>query len=488
MVKWILVIVVFLAVAVGGAAAVLSGGGGGDEGGGGLSLSFGKHEPEGKIVTIAEAQVGELTRTVSAPGGIEPRAAVEISAQVSARIVALPFDEGDAVKKDDVVVRLDSRDIEAQLDSARAGLKSSEAELDGAKASLIRANAEYERATSLIETGDISQADMDLAEADYLQSRSRLSMAEQSIEIAKAQIKQREKDLDNAIIRAPIDGVITVLNAEVGETVVVGTLNNPGSVIMEIADLSQMVLKAQVDEINIAPVKPGQRATVYINAYDDRTYEGTVERVGLKRQVGSDGVGFFEVEILVETSEGDSLYSGLSANTEIDVETFSDVLIVPSQAVLERRVDELPREIRTGSPHVDQEKTWARVVYVVGEDMKTEARPVSVGPSDLSETVVLGGLEAGEKIVVGPYRELVNLKHAELVRDEAQVAAEKEAREAAKAAKKAEQDAEKVAAENGETEDGAEEATGEEATAGDGGGTAGEQTETEDAGADGAGS
>lgn len=464
MIKWILLVLVFLAVAVGGGVAAISGSGGE----GGFSFGGGNQE-EGKIVAIAEAEMGKLTRTVAAPGGIEPRSAVEISAQVSARIVALPFDEGDLVSKDDVVVRLDSRDIEAQLESARASLKSAEAQLDGAKAGLIRANAELERSTTLLETGDISQSDMDLAEADYLSRRSELLQAEQSIEIAKAQIKQREKDLDNAIIRSPIAGVITTLNAEVGETVVVGTLNNAGSVIMEIADLSQMLLVAQVDESNIAPVRAGQTATVYINAYDDRTYEGEVERVALKRQVGSDGVGFFEVEILVDTSEEDQLYSGLSANTEIDVETFYDVLIVPSQAVLERRVDELPADIRVGSPHVDREKTWSRVVYIVGEDMETVVRPVSVGPSDLSDTVVLGGLEAGERIVVGPYRELVNLKHDEKVRDEAVIAAKKAEEEAKRAAAKAGEGAEESGDASGEdaadqpADGGADEAAGGEA-------------------------
>ena len=141
-------------------------------------------------------------------------------------------------------------------------------------------------------------------------------------------------------------GVVTALNTEVGETVIVGTTNNPGSIIMEIADLSEMLLKASVDETNIAPIEIGQPATVYINAYPDREYSGTVKNIGLKRQVASDGTGTFEVTIPIVLEEGETLYTGLTASTDIAVEHFYDMVKVPSQAVLDRRVEELPREIR----------------------------------------------------------------------------------------------------------------------------------------------
>lgn len=413
--KWILIILVFLAVVVAGGGVLLTRGDNPPL----ANLVGEKHKKEeGKPVRLAEVHRGRLTRTVSAPGAIEPQTAVEISAQVSARIVALPFEEGDTVRKGDVVVRLDARDLEASLTAARAQRVSAEAQLDGAKADFLRSQADFSRIQELYDTKDVSKSELDVAEADFLQARSRQLQAEQAIEVAKAEIQRREKDLDNAIITSAIDGVIVSLNAEVGETVVVGTLNNPGSVIMEIADLTTMLLKAQVDESNIAPVREGQRARVYINAYSDTVYDGEVKRVGLKRQIGSDGVGFFIVEILVDTTDTDrQLLSGLSANTEIEVEDFFDVILAPSQAVVERRVDELDKEIVESSSHIDDRKTFARVVYVVGEDMKTEARPVSVGPSDLRDTVILGGLEDSERIVIGPYRELVNIRNDQKVRD-----------------------------------------------------------------------
>jgi HlyD family secretion protein len=354
------------------------------------------------------------------------------------------------------VIRLDPQDLVAILDSAKAGLRGQEARLGGAEARLINARLEFERLRSLFETGDVTRSELDASEANYLQAQSDKQALEHGIEQAQAQIDQAEQDLANTTIVSPINGVITALNAEVGETVIVGTTNNPGSVIMEIADLSNMLLRAAVDEANIAPVEVGQEATVFINAYSDREYAGTVRRIGLKRRVSSDGTGTFEVEIGLELAEGETLFSGLSASTDIAVERVFDSIRVPTQAVLDRRVDDLPLDVRTGNPLVDTNKTFARVVYKV-VDGKTVVTPVRVGASDLTGSQILEGLEEGDEIVTGPFRVLVNLKTDQAVRDEVKVEAEKKAEEARK-------EAEKSGAES------------------DGGGEAGEGDPQEDAG------
>ena len=372
-------------------------------------------EERGTMVRLQAAELGDLKRTVSAPGSIEPRTNVQISSQVSAKVIALPFREGERVEKGDVVVRLDPQDLIAGLDSARAGVKRQEASLKGAEAGLINARLQYERLQSLHETGDATKAELDGSEASFLQAQANIAQIEASIEEAQARIEEAQKDLDNVNITSSMTGVVTALNTEVGETVIVGTTNNPGSIIMEIADLSEMLLKASVDETNIAPIEIGQPATVYINAYPDREYSGTVKNIGLKRQVASDGTGTFEVTIPIVLEEGETLYTGLTASTDIAVEHFYDMVKVPSQAVLDRRVEELPREIRDNDI-IEPGKTFARVVYTV-EDGKTVATPVEAGPSDLTHTVLTDGLEAGEKIVVGPYRALIKIEHDEAVTD-----------------------------------------------------------------------
>lgn len=380
-------------------------------------------------VRIEKVTKGELSRTISAPGQIEPKTSVKISAQVSARIVALPFRENEQVKKGDVIVRLDSRDLAAQLDSARAALRGEEARLEGAQASLMRAQQDRDRVKKLAGSGDVAPSSLEQAEAAYLQAQSSLRAAEHAIEQARAQIVRAEKDLENTVITSPIDGTITVLDAEVGELVVVGTLNNAGSVIMEIADLSSMVLKARVDESNIIPVKENQVAKVYVNAYGEREFKGFVERVELQRKVDRDNTGYFEVWIPLELAKGETLRSGLTANTDIMVETVRDVLVVPSQAVVDRKLDDLPKAVTDGNANINRANTYARVIYRVEEVQgkttsdgkpvkKVIATPVQIGSSDLTRTAVLAGIKEGDSIIVGPFKALQSMRHEQEVVEE----------------------------------------------------------------------
>jgi HlyD family secretion protein len=379
-----------------------------------------KFQPGAKPTTVRTivVQRGDLVRTVSTPGQVEPKTVVEVSAQVSARIIALPFREGQEVKSGDAVVRLDGRDLAALLDSAKAMLRSEEARLEGARAAYTNSLTELGRRRELFSTKDISKSDLDQAEVEYRRAESTLRVAEHAIDIARANILRAEKDLENTTIRAPFDGVITKLNAEVGETVVVGTLNNPGSVIMEIADLSVMLLRARVDEANIAPVRLGQRARVYVNAYPDLIMTGTVDAIGLKRLVDRDGSAYFETDIIIDKPEGLLLRSGLTANADIQVETFRDVIKVPSQAVVDRLIDDLPRATTDDNPLADRTKKFARVVFTVGTDGKARPVLVRVGPSDLTDTAITAGLTEEARVITGPFKALETLRDGLLVEDE----------------------------------------------------------------------
>lgn len=395
----------FLSGAVGAKA---SGAGGGSGKGSNFNFSLGGPEKPLEIRS-EQASTGDLVRSVSAPGSVEPRTKVQVSAQVLAKILALPFREGERVKKGDVLVRLDGRDLAAALESTQASLRGQEANLKGAEADQILAKLEYERVKSLYPR-DVTKSQLDTAEANFLRSESRVIAAQSSIEQARASITRAQKDLENTTITSPIDGIVVKLNAEVGETVVVGTLNNASSVIMEVADLSDMLMKARVDEVNFSPVKAGQRARVLLAAFRDQTLIGTVERVGLKQQVYRDGTAYFEVEVALSKPADLLLGSGLTASAEIEVQTFTSVVKVPSQAVLDRRLDDLPKAV-TDSPLVDKAKTVTRVVCVVEADGKIAMRPVKIGASDITSTVIVDGVKVGERVVTGPFRALAELKH-----------------------------------------------------------------------------
>lgn len=359
-------------------------------------------------VRVAEVRRGNLVRTISAPGTIMPRTKVDISAQVAARVVQLPFREGQRVQKGDVLVRLDADDLAAALDSAKARKRSAEAALDGLRAGMENADREMRRRKELLESKDMSPAQFDEAKTAYDRSKSAYEQGLREIEIAEANIRRAEKDLGNTTITSPIDGIVSNRVAEVGELVMVGTLNNPGSVIMQVADLSDMLMKARVDEANIAPVQPGQKCRITINAFAGRSFTGEVERIRPTKQTDRDGTTYFETEIRVDLPK-DNVLSGMIANVDIEVETFRDVLKIPTQSVIDRPLDELPNSVLQESTVIDRSKKYVRLVYVY-DNGKVKTTPVAIGPSDLTDTVVLQGLTEGTKIVSGPFKALNNLK------------------------------------------------------------------------------
>ncbi len=410
--KWLIAIVIVLLAGCAGSAYFFKSSGLGEQ-----FRQMMNPDSKPKIVRVGAAVRDDLVKTISTPGQIEPKTKVEISAQVSARIIALPFRENEPVKKDDVLVRLDARDLAALVDSAKAQYKSEQARLDGARATLENALSERTRRQKLAQTGDIPKSELDQFETDYRRAESALKVSEHAIEIAMANIQRAEKDLDNTTITAPFDGVITKLNAEVGELVVVGTLNSAGSVIMEVADLNVMLLKARIDEANVAFVKDKQKAKVFVNSFPTTPLTGTVEHVGLKKEVDKDGTAYFLTDIVLENPKGLLLRSGMTANADIGVETFHSVIKVPSQAVQDRMREELPSAVTDGNTWVDKNKKFVRVVYMI-TDGKTKAVPVSVGASDLTDTMVIGGLSEGDRVIVGPFKELVAMRDGQMVSEE----------------------------------------------------------------------
>jgi HlyD family secretion protein len=387
-------------------------------------------------VRMAPVEVRELVETISAPGELEPEVKVEVSAEVSARILELPFREGATVRAGEVIVKLDDRDLEASLeaqmarrDGERFRLRSEQERLSAPMSQLANAKANLERQEALFKTGDVSRASLDDAvarvrelEAQIAAAREGLSVIESSLAAAEADIERARELLKKTTITAPIDGQITELNAEAGELVVVGTMNNAGTRILRIADLGTVRLKARVAESDVARVAAGQAATVRVNAYRNREFTGTVERVALSRgtetgmgSAGSGGGGWFKCEVKLDLADGETLLSGLAANVDIVVGRSSGTL-VPSQALMERKLDELPQSMRE-SPLVDAARNKATIVFKV-VDGKAVPTPVRTGPSNLSDTMILEGLSAGDMVVTGPYRVLERLKEGDRVREE----------------------------------------------------------------------
>jgi len=421
------------------------------------------------IVRIEKARRGELIEFVSAPGEIEPKTKVDISAKVSARITELPHKEGDRVTCGNpnadppipasILVRLDARDLEsrllqaqarykaqqAQLEVSKAQLASRKASLKGTEASLEQAKRDFERQKQLLESNDISQSTFDtvVERLEELQSQYNsavyniqaeelgLVVAQHNLEAQQAQIEEAKEAVNHTVIHSPIDGIITRINAEVGEVVMTGTMNNPGTVIIIVADLSQMLLVAQIDEADIGKLKVGQEAVVRVQAFWDEQFKGVVDTIALTHDITPSRAKYFKTEILLQGNI-EKLYSGLTADVDIYTEKHSNIIKVPSQAVLSRKVDSLPMDIRENNLNVDPNKTDAMVVYRCIDD-EAVVTPVKIGPSDMSHIIIDSGLSEGDNIIVGPYKILESLKHDQKLKDERQVEAEKKQKEKKKA-------------------------------------------------------
>jgi HlyD family secretion protein len=412
-------------------------------------------------VRIENAKRGELIEFVSAPGEIEPKTNVEISAKVSARVIKLPFEEGDTVTRGDpnanppvpasVLVHLDDKDLETRLTSAEAGraaqvaqaevekarIASQQANLAGLEASLKQAERDQERQKGLLESKDIAQATFDQTKAKYDELKSQyqaakytlesaqlnLQVLKHNLEAADAGIEQAREAISNTVITSPIDGVITRLEAEVGEMVIMGTMNNPGTVIMEVADLSTMLLVAQVDEADVGKLALGQKAKVKVQAFPDDEFHGVIDSIALTHRMSTTGTKYFRTEILLH-GDVKKLYSGLTAHVDIETIKHENVLNIPSQAVLGVEIDSLPLEIRENSPEVDKAKTYVPVVYRY-IDGKAVVTPVQIGQSNLTHTIIKSGITEEDKIVVGPYKVLESIKHNQLIQDEREAEAKR---------------------------------------------------------------
>ena len=440
---------------------------------GGLRAKSQRSRAKEEVVRIEEVKRGDLTERVSATGEIEPKEIVQISTRVSARIIEMPYDEGNIVTCGDpnanppipasVLVKLDAKDLESQLrlteasrnaqeaqtEVEKARIESSKSNLVALAATLEQAQNDLERKKGLFESRDISKADFDLikykvdelkgqyesAKFNLEASDKNLKVLKYNLEAAEAHIEEAKEMIGYTTITSPINGFITRVNNKVGE-VVTGAINYPGTVIMEVSDRSKMLVVAQVDEADIGALEVGQKAVVNIQAFPNVKFTGVVDEIAMKHRFSSNQTRYYRTEILLDNDANVSkLYTGLTADVDIETRKHPGVITVPSQAVLAREVDSLPLDIRDKSAELDKNKKFATVVYRF-IDGKAVATPVRAGQSDLTHTIVSAGLKEGDKVVVGPYKILDNLKHDQKLKDEREVEKEKVKSEKAKVTNK----------------------------------------------------
>jgi HlyD family secretion protein len=290
----------------------------------------------------------------------------------------------------------------------------------------------------------VGQADVSDMETLVDKCSAMLTSTRQDLEAAKANCAQARKDLDECTIRSPMDGVVSKLTAEEGENVVIGTMNNAGTVIMTISDMSSIIVRARIDETYVPLVQPGQSAKIYLQCDGETVLTGKVKRVSPKGEKGvrkgSSGtqnaqsadpneLAKFETLITIDQPPP-KIRLGMTANVEIVVEERKDVLSIPPHAVLQRRAKDLPSELT--SKYVQQaakrkgfedpNKRWFQVVFVE-QDGAARCKVVHTGVSDESRVEVTANpnepdsLREGERVIVGPFRAFDKLRDGRAVKE-----------------------------------------------------------------------
>lgn len=373
-------------------------------------------------VYVTPAGTQQIESVVTASGQIDPKVKVNISAHVIGKIERLYFEEGDTVRRGQKLVDLERPIFTAQRDRTRAELATRRIEVQRAQAALTAAELSYKRAEELQRQGIQAQEIFDRARVDLANARAGYASSLAGVRQAEATLRQADEDLSRTTIVSPLDGKVVQLNAREGEVVVTGTMNNPGSVIAVIADLSEILVEAEVGETEIVGIEIGQPARITVDAVSDREYRGHVAEIGSSaavRDTGGSGIRYFKVKVAID-DPGQDLRPGMTSQVSIVTRTVPNAVSVPIQAVVER----VPGA--TDEEEEDDDAKKEKFVFLA-RDGKADMTPVKTGISDATHVAIVSGIKAGDPVVTGPFRTLRSLKDdaaVEVVKEEA-VAAEK---------------------------------------------------------------
>jgi len=377
-------------------------------------------------VQVAEAKVGEISSTVRAPGKIQPETLVKLSANVPGEVVRLAVKEGDRVRRGQFLLQLDDTQYRAEVRQSQAALDAARSEFRSADAAFAQSDAVLRRKESLFTQKLVSPEELESARAQRNGDRARLDAARENVARQEAALQAAQDNLRKTRFESPIDGTITQLNIERGEIVVIGTMNNPGTVVLSVADLSRMKVEADVDETDVASVRLGQPTTVKVDALPDTSLGGKVVEIANSPKVSDLGTQEqqtnFEVEVMLDRPPP-SLRPGMTADVEIRTGTRAGVLHVPIQAVVIRTQEELDRASRRAkgrrgkAPAADTLADSAAAkrtqeikgVFVLDKGV-AHFRRIRTGIASDTDFEITGDVRAGEKVITGPYRVLRNLK------------------------------------------------------------------------------
>jgi HlyD family secretion protein len=372
-----------------------------------LSKFIGKSEA--KQVEIQTVELKLIKSSILASGTLAFREQVQLRSEVIGQVTELHVKEADQVKKGDLVITLDPKSYQAQVEQAEARVRIQQIAIERQRL-LIRTLADrFERQKTMFAKNLVDEDSYEALESELALSKVDLRSLQESLAQVSAALDQSEELLSKTRIRSPIDGVVIQIDIKVGETVISGTTNIPGSTMMVVADPSETLTEVQVDEADIAQVQEGQRADIFAAAYPDTPLAGTIQSIAsvARKSPGQASLSFL-VKILLDEQDSMVIRPGMSVRADIYTQSSEQTLAVPVQAV---RYDEDTDE--NDKDNGKQEQTF---VFVM-EDGKAVRRDVKIGISSDSDQEITDGLVQGENIIYGPFRILRNLNDGDEVEE-----------------------------------------------------------------------
>jgi HlyD family secretion protein len=407
---------------------------------------------KGLAVTTESIKARDLEAIVSASGKIQPKRLVQISADTPGRVVNLAVNEGDRIKVGQFLLQIDPKSLRTRVDSGTASLEAARGSLDQMRQSAETARVQLQQAqVNLARQQDLWKQQLTTREAldkasndvraaeSALQERDKTATAQASrINQERATLESARYDLSKQRIESPIDGIVTRRNIQEGETAVVGTMNNPGTVLLTLADMGVIQAEVEVDETNVPNVQLGQRAKITIDAIPDKSFKGHVSEIGNSpiqattgAATGTQATNFKVVVVLDENVPG--VRPGFTCTADITTATRKGVVAVPIPAVAVRELvydangqvikePKTDRRRRTPEPVASaaelkpgQTRKETEGVFVVRAG-KAEFVPIKMGIAGDKYFEVLSGPKEGEQVVTGPYNSVRGMAEGDQVR------------------------------------------------------------------------
>ncbi|MES2521478.1 MAG: efflux RND transporter periplasmic adaptor subunit [Gemmatimonadota bacterium] len=393
-------------------------------------VSIKKNQDKPTEVRIENVEARDLVASVQASGQIQPRTMVNVSADVTGKIVRIAVKEGDMVQKGDFLLQIDPEQVTAALQRAEAALASAQAQVAQSQANLLQSTRNYDRSLKLRQ----QSAELGVTEEQLEQLKTQAEVNKQlaqaanfGVEQARASVRDARQALSRTRIVAPMTGKVTRLVVEEGETAIQGTLNKDAATLLTIADMSVLETKVKVDETDVARISVGDSALIEIDAFPDTSFLGrvveisnsSVSRAAAGAATGDQAIDY-EVRIQLLNPPKETR-PDFSATAKIITDLRTKALSIPIIALTVREDEKLAAgdtavTVGRTAPAKQMGKRDIEGVFVVGTDNKVTFRAVKTGIAGERHFEVIDGLKAGESIVAGSYQAIRDLKDGALIR------------------------------------------------------------------------